>query len=98
MIVGDAVVPMRRVPLDRHWQLGKIRLVVPESCAVGIVSECSAQIAVGAHLAIAVIAEERALWGIDRDMVEVDADPVTLRFAIGERPPLQHLVWRKADA
>jgi hypothetical protein len=38
-----------------------------------------AEIAVGAHLAVAMIALERALRRIDRDVVEVDAKPVALR-------------------
>src|ERR1700752_490219 len=84
MIVVDAVVPMRRVPLDRHWRLGKIRLIVPESCAVGIVSERFAQIAVRTHLAVAVVALERAFGRVDWDMVEVDPEPVALGVAIGE--------------
>src|ERR1700736_1528072 len=89
MVVVDAVVPVRRFALDRHRRLGKIGLVVPEPRAVGIVSERSAQIAVGAHLAVAVVALERAHRCVDGDVVEIDAEPVALGVAIGEQPPLE---------
>src|SRR6266403_3535036 len=75
MIVVDAVVPVRCFPFERERRLGKIRLVVPEPRAVGIVGERSAQIAVGPHLAVAMVALERALWGVNRNVVEVDAKP-----------------------
>src|SRR6202521_3787658 len=41
MVIVDAVVPMRRIALDRHRRLSEIRLVVPEPRAVGIIGECS---------------------------------------------------------
>jgi hypothetical protein len=44
------------------------------------------------------IALERALWGVDRNVVEVDAEPVALRVTVGEQPPLKHFVRRKTDA
>src|SRR5258708_37373385 len=43
------------------------------------------------------VALERAFWRVDRDMVEVDAEPVALGVAIGEKAPLEHLVGRKSD-
>src|SRR5882757_11019246 len=98
MVVVDAVVPMRRVALDRHWRLGKIRLVVPQPRAVGMEGKGPPQIAVGAHLAVAMVALKRAFGRVDRNMVEVDADPVTLGVAVGEQASLKHLVGRKADA
>src|SRR5882757_655295 len=84
VIIVDAMIEVRRFALDRHGRLGEIGLVVPKSCTVGIVSERSAQIAVGAHLAVAVIALERAFGGIDRNVVEIDTEPVALGVAIGE--------------
>jgi hypothetical protein len=97
MVIVDAVVPVRCVPFERERRLGKIGLVVPEPLTVGIVSERSAQIALGAHLAVAVVALERAHRCVDGDVVEVDAEPVALGVAIGEQPSLEHLVRRKAD-
>src|SRR5258708_12862797 len=43
------------------------------------------------------VALERAFWRVDRDVIEVDAEPVALGVAIGEQAPLEHLVGRKAD-
>src|SRR5882757_9309281 len=86
IVIVDTVVPMRRIALDRHRRLGEIGLVIPKPCAVGVESERSAQIAVSAHCAVAVIALERAYGRVDRDMIEVDAEPVALRIAIGEQP------------
>src|SRR6202790_5214769 len=63
VVIVDAVVPVRCVPFERERRLGKIGLVVTAPRAVGIVSERSAQIAVGAHLAVAVVAVKRAFWG-----------------------------------
>src|SRR6195256_2029487 len=95
MVILNAVVPVSRIALDRQGRLGEIGLVIPKPCAVGVESERSAQIAVGAHLAVAMVAVERAFGRVDRDMVEVDAEPVALGVAIGEQPPLEHLVRRK---
>src|SRR6202048_3193565 len=92
VVIVDAVVKMGRVALDRHRRLGEIRLVIPEPRTVRMIIERSAQISVGAHLAVAVVAVKRAFWGVDRDVVEVDAEPVTLRVAIGEQPGLKHFV------
>src|ERR1700704_6259132 len=61
VIIVEAMIVVRRVAFERERRLGEIGLVVPKSCTVGIVSERSAQIAVGAHLAVAMIALERAL-------------------------------------
>src|ERR1700729_334878 len=97
MVIVDTVVPMRRIAFDRHRRFGEIGLVVPKPRAVGVEGKRVAQVAVGAHLAIAVVALERALGSVDRDMVEIDAEPIALGVAIGEQSPLEHLVRRKAD-
>jgi hypothetical protein len=67
MIVVDAVVPVRCVAFERERRLGEIRLVVPEPHAVGVIGERLTQIAVGAHLAVAVVAVERALDELSGD-------------------------------
>jgi hypothetical protein len=41
------------------------------------------------------IALERALRRVDRDVVEVDAKPVALRVAIGKEPPWSILSGEK---
>jgi hypothetical protein len=93
VIIVDAMVVVRPVPIDRHRQLGEIGLR-----AVRIKMHRAAQIAVRSHLAVAVIALERAFRGIDRDVVEIDTEPVALGVAIREQPSLEHLVQREADA
>src|SRR3984893_13795641 len=98
VVIIDPMVPVRAVAVHRHRKLGEIRLIVPEAGAVGIEGNRAAESAVGAHLAVAMIAAKRAFRGIDLDVVEVDAEPVTLRVAIGEETPLQHLVGGEADA
>src|ERR1700716_1952412 len=85
MVIVNAVVPVRGIALDRHRRLVEIGLVVPEPRAVGVESESSAQIAVGAHLAVPMVTLERAFGRIDRDMVEVDSKPVTLGVTIGKQ-------------
>ena len=80
------------VSRELHRRLVEIGLVAPEAIAVGMIAERRAQIAVGAHLAITVVALERAPGRVDRDMVEIDPEPVTLGVAIGEQPRLQHFV------
>ena len=92
VIVVHPVIPMGSHALERERRLGKIRLVVPEPRAVRMIGERAAQIAVSAQLAVAVVAAERAFRGIDRDVVEIDAEPITLCVAIGEQPSLQHFV------
>src|SRR5258707_519063 len=98
MIIVDAMVPMGGFALDWHRRLGEVGLVLPKTRAVGMITERSAEITVRPHLAVAMIAVERALRSVDRDVIEVDAEPIALRVAIGEQPRLEHLVGREADA
>src|ERR1700733_6835144 len=98
MIIDEAMVEVRSFARKRHWRLGEIGLVIPETRAVGIKAYCAVQIAVCSHLAIAMVAVEWAFGGIDRDMVEIDTEPVALGVAVGEQSGLKHLVGRKADA
>src|SRR5208282_4870719 len=78
MIIDEAVIVVRRLTLQRHWRFGEIGLIVPEPVAVGIEGDGAAEIAVGAHFAVAMIAMERALRRVDRDVVEVETEPVAL--------------------
>src|SRR5580704_9178555 len=63
VIIVDAMVPPGRVALDRRRRLDQ-RLVTihPRTLAVGPVGRRRAEVAVGPHRAIAVIAVERAFW------------------------------------
>ena len=89
-VVGGAFEAQRR--------LGELRLLLPLAVAVGLVAEGAAVVAVHPHGAVAVVAVDRAAGRVDRDQVVVHAEPVALRIAVGEEPPLQHLVGREADA
>ncbi len=82
MVLHQTLVAVRRLALDRHRRLSKIGLIVPKPGAVGIERGCSPEITVRPHLAVAVVALKRAFRGVDRYMVEVDAEPVALRVPI----------------
>src|SRR6267142_400046 len=56
VIVVDTMVPMRGRTFDRQRRLVKLRLVGPLAQAIGEVGGSSAEVAVSAHRAIAVIA------------------------------------------
>ena len=98
VVVVGVMVVVGRLAFDGQRRLGEVGLVVPQPGAVRVEAGRAAEIAVDAHLAVAVIAHERAFRRVDRDLVEVDAEPVALRVAIGEQARLQHLVRREADA
>src|SRR5271163_69428 len=85
VILDEAMVPIGGVSLDRLRRFDQRLVAVdPGAFAVGPIARCGAEIAVGSHLAVAVIALERAYRRVHRDMVEVDPEPVALRVAIGE--------------
>ena len=98
VVVIDAVIPVGDGALDLERRLVEIGLIGPFAPAVWEVGRRAAEIAVRAHRAVAMVTVERAFRRVDRDMVEVDAEPVTLGVGIGEQPRLQHLVGREADA
>src|SRR3984957_2502692 len=89
MVIVDTVVPMRRIAFDRHRRFGEIGLIVPKPRAVGVEINFVSRIAIGGHLAVAMVAWERPLGGVEGDMVEVDAEPIALGVAIGEQSPLE---------
>jgi hypothetical protein len=85
VILDEAMVPISGVALDRQRRFDQRLVAVdPSAFAVGPIARCGAEIAVGSHLAVAVIALERAYRRVHRDMVEVDPEPVALGVAIGE--------------
>src|SRR6202022_2629629 len=98
VIVVDTMVQMRGPAFDLQRRLVKLRLVGSLAPAIGEVGGSSAEVAVSAHGAVAVIAVERAFRGVDRDVVVIDPQAVALRISIGEEAGLQHLVRRIADA
>src|SRR4030088_135658 len=98
VIVVDTMIPMRGRSFDLQRRLVKLRLVDPLAQAIGEVGRSSAEVAVRAHCAVAVIAVERAFRCVDRDVVVIDSQAVALRISIREEARLQHLVGRIADA
>src|SRR4030088_153215 len=76
VIVVDTMVPMRRRTVDLQRRLVKLRLVGPLAPAIGEVGGSSAEVAVSAHCAVAVIAVERAFGCVDRNVAVTDSHAV----------------------
>jgi hypothetical protein len=72
VVVVDTMVPVRGRAIDLQRRLVELRLVGPLALAIGEVGGSSAEIAVSAHGAVAVIAMERAFRRVDRDVVVID--------------------------
>src|SRR5690606_25484564 len=85
VVVVVAVVPPVGVAVDLQRRLAVLGLLLPLVEAVGLVVEHAAVVAVGAALAVAVVAVHRAARGVDRDLVVVDAQPVALRVGVVEQ-------------
>src|SRR5258705_2417264 len=89
VIIIDTMVPIGRITLDRQRRFDQRFVPVhPRTFAVGPIGRCGAEIAIGPHLAIAVITEKRAFRRVHRDMVEIDAQPISLGVPIREEPAL----------
>ena len=73
------------------------RRILPLAVTVRFVSDRRAVVAVHAHRSVTVIGMERAARPIDRNLLHIDSQTVTLRVAIREQTPLQHLVRRETD-
>jgi hypothetical protein len=98
VIVVDTMIPMGGPTFDLQRRLVKLLLVGPLAQAIGEVGGSSAEVAVRAHGAVAVIAVVWAFRRVDRDVVVIDPEPIALRISIGEEACLQHFVGRIADA
>src|ERR1700736_5412749 len=86
------------VAFERERQVSVFRLVVPQSLAIRVISRRRAQVSICAHLAIAVIGVEWTLWRINRDVIEVNTEAVSLGISIREQAALEHLVRREANS
>src|ERR1700746_3376457 len=86
------------VTFDRERRISVFRLVVPQSLAIRVISSRCSQVSICAHLAIAVIGEEWTLRCVDRDVIEVNAEAVSLGVSIREQAALEHLVRREANS
>src|SRR6266436_5375330 len=92
------VVIMTSVAFERERRLSVLRLVVPQSLAIRVISRRRSQVSIGAHLAIAVIGVEWTLRRVNRDVIEVNTEPVSLSICIREQAALEHLVRREANS
>src|SRR5271154_2762266 len=86
------------VAFERKRWIGVLRLVVPQSLAIRVITRRCSEVPVGSHQAIAVIGMERTLRRIHGDMIEVHAEAVSLSVSIREEAALEHLVGREADS
>src|SRR5260370_38784843 len=86
------------VAFEGERQVSVFRLVVPQSLAIGVISRRRSQVSFCAHLAIAVIRLEWTLRRINGNVIEVDAEAVSLGISIREQATLEHLVGREANS
>src|SRR6267378_8165030 len=86
------------VAFERERRLSVLRLVVPQSLAIRVISRRRSQVSIGAHLAIAVIGVEWTLRRVNRDVIEVNTEPVSLSICIREQAALEHLVRRESNS
>src|SRR6266404_2071403 len=92
------MVKVTRVTFERERRLSVFRLVVPQSLAIRVISRRRSQVSICAHLAIAVIGVEWTLRRIHGDVIEINAEAVSLGISIREQAALEHLVWREANS
>jgi len=92
VVIVFAEIPAIRRSLQLQRRFGEIRLLLPLAVTVWLIPEGAAVVAVHSHRAVAMIAVVRAAGGVDWDLVVVHAEPVALGVAVGEEPPLEHLI------
>src|SRR5260370_18692983 len=86
------------VAFERERRLSVLRVVVPQSLAIRVISRRRSQVSICTHLAIAVIGVEWTLRRIHGDVIEINAEAVSLGISIREQAALEHLVWREANS
>src|ERR1700751_1830209 len=89
---------MISVTFDRKRRLSVFRLVVPQPLAIRVIRLRLSQISICAHLSVAVIGVEWALRCVNRDVIEINTEAVSLGISIREQPSLKHLVRRPANS
>src|ERR1700730_12727321 len=92
-----AEVELRGIAVDGQWRLRKVRLLLPFAVTVRLIAGSSRAVAIDSHGSVAVVAVERALRRIHRDLRIVDPKSVPLCISIREQPALEHLVGREAN-
>src|SRR5260370_16650788 len=86
------------VAFERERRLSVLRLVVPQSLAIRVISRRCSQVSICAHLAIAVIGVEWTLRRVNRDVIEVNTEAIPLSVSIREQAALDHLSRTKANS
>src|SRR5260370_11972156 len=86
------------VAFERERRLSVLRLVVPQSLAIRVISRRCSQVSICAHLAIAVIGVEWTLRRVNRDVIEVNTEAVSLGISITQPAPLEHLASTEANS
>src|ERR1700751_5208431 len=89
---------MISVTFDRKRRLSVFRLVVPQPLAIRVIRLRLSQISICAHLSVAVIGVEWTLRCVNRDVIEVNTEAVSLGISIREQASLKHLVRRPANS
>src|SRR5260221_3741910 len=97
VIILYAVVIVTSVAFERERRLSVFRLVVPQSLAIRVISRRRSQVSICAHLAIAVIGVEWTLRRVNRDVIEVNTEAVSLGISVREQAALEHLVRRETN-
>src|ERR1700732_1599240 len=92
------IVTSTSVAFERERRLIVFRLVVPQSLAIRVISRGRSQVSICAHLAIAVIGVEWALRRVNRDVIEINTEAISLGISIREQAALEHLVRREANS
>ena len=87
-----SMIPVVGSALQAEGRFGKFRLLLPFAVTIGLVAEGTAMITVNPHSPVAVVAVGRTPGRVHRDKVVVHSQSIPLRVAVGEEPPLQHLV------
>src|ERR1700692_565744 len=77
-----AEVELRGIPIDGQWRFRKVRLLLPFTVAVRLIAGSSPAVPIDSHGPVAVVAVERALRRIDRDLWIVEPEPITLCVCI----------------
>jgi hypothetical protein len=79
MVVVNAVIPMPRRPLYRQHRLNELRLVCPQTLAVGMIGERASEITIDPHLAVTMITLKGTFRRVHRDQIEIDSKSIPLR-------------------
>src|SRR5471032_596715 len=90
IVIVFAVIPVIGSPFNGQRWFAEVRLLLEQTGAVWLIGDAVAAVTVHTHGTISMIIMERTFWRIDRDLMMVYAQTVTVRVAVGEQASLQH--------